>query len=174
MLKQRAKHWLNQIAGYWAEEHPDREFSRVRPLLLVSRLAFHMPAFQKRVLAPFGLSPSDYSILGALRRAGTPRTLEPGDLYSALGCTPGGLTKMVTRLEAQGLVERLEDPKDGRRAHIRLTPKGASVERKAGMEYSESADRLLSKLSAEELEQVSAALMLLLDHFEEEDERKIA
>lgn len=169
MLKQRANAWLAQIAESWDEQYPDRAFSRVEPLLCLSRLSFHMPAFQKRILEPFALSPSDYSILGALRRAGGARTLEPGDLYSAIGCTPGGLTKMVARLERQGLVKRLVDPKDGRRASIRLTIKGAAVERKAGTEYAESAGQLLSKLSDEEIEQVSSALRLLVSCFEDQE-----
>lgn len=167
MPTERSRDWLARIAEYWREEHPERDFSRVRPLLGLSRLSILMPSFQKRVLAPFGLSPTDYSILGALRRAGGPRTLEPGDLYTALGCTPGGLTKMIARLERQGLVQRLGDPADGRRARIRLTRKGAEVERKANTEYTHSADQLLSGLSDEELEKVSEALALLLDCFEE-------
>jgi DNA-binding MarR family transcriptional regulator len=167
--QQPAAEWLEQIAEYWREEHPDRAFSRVRALLSLGRLTFQMPAFQKRVLEPFQLSPSDYSILGALRRAGGTRTLVPGDLYSALHCTPGGLTKMIARLERQGLVQRLTDSKDGRRARIRLTPRGAEVERKAGAEYLDSADRLLSGLSSDELDQVNAALALLLECFERED-----
>ena len=60
---------FREIGKYWRSEYPDRKFERVRPLLLLSRLSFLMPAFQKDVLAPHGLSPSDYSILGALRRA---------------------------------------------------------------------------------------------------------
>ena len=169
MATQSARAWLDQIGEYWQEEHPERAFSRVRALLSLGRLSYQMPAFQKRTLEPFKLSPSDYSILSALRRAGGTRTLVPGDLYSALQCTPGGLTKMITRLEKQGLVQRLTDADDGRRAHIRLTPKGAEVERKAGAEYLDSADRLLSKLSPAELDQVNAALALLLECFERED-----
>ncbi len=169
MAAQRASDWLDQIAEYWQEEHPERAFSSVRALLSLGRLSFQMPTFQKRALEPFKLSPSDYSILSALRRAGGTRTLVPGDLYSALQCTPGGLTKMITRLERQGLVQRLTDASDGRRAHIRLTPKGAALEAKAGAEYLGSADRLLSKLSPDELDQVNEALALLLDCFERED-----
>ena len=168
MPTQSSSEWLAQIAEYWREEHPEQEFSRVRALLGLGRLSVQMPAFQKRALEPFDLSPSDYSILGALRRAGGTRTLVPGDLYSALGCTPGGLTKMIARLERQGLVKRSTDATDGRRARIRLTAKGAEVERKAGAEYRESADRLLAKLSTDEIDQVNAALALLLERFEED------
>ena len=169
MATQRASEWLGQIAEYWREEHPDRAFSSIRALLSLGRLSLQLPAYQKRALEPFKLAPIDYSILSALRRAGGTRTLVPGDLYSALQCTPGGLTKMIARLERQGLVKRLTDASDGRRAHIRLTPKGAALESKAGAEYLESADRLLSKLSPDELEQVNAALALLLECFEGED-----
>jgi DNA-binding MarR family transcriptional regulator len=161
---------LREVAEYWKKEYPDREFARVRPLLRLSRLAFLLPSFQKQVLKPHGLSPSDYSILGALRRAGSPRQLKPGDLYNALGCTPGGLTKMVDRLERQGLVQRLSDLEDRRRARIRLTPKGEAIERKAFADYNDSADRLMGQLSEEELDQIDSALELLVDAFEPSDE----
>lgn len=163
-----ATQWIDEIAHYWRREFPERDFARNRVLLLLSRLAFALPAFQKKALLAFGLTPSDYSILGALRRAGQPRQLNPGDLYTALGCTPGGLTKMVERLEKQGLVQRSSDPEDRRRAHIRLTARGAAVERKAFAEYNESADRLLGRLSPDELAQVDEALALLVRCFEED------
>ena len=162
--------WLEEIAESWRREFPERDFSRNRTLLLLSRLSFLMPAFQKESLRAFGLTPSDYSILGALRRAGGPRQLAPEDLYTALGCTPGGLTKMVERLERQGLVQRSNDPGDRRRSRIRLTPQGAAVERKAFTEYNASADQLLDRLSPDELAQVDDALELLVRCFEEESE----
>ena len=138
---------LREINEYWRSEYPDRNFERLRPLVLLSRLAQLMPAFQKEVLSPHGLSPSEYSILGALRRAGRPRQLQPEDLYNALSCTPGGLTKMIDRLEGRGLVQRSTDLADGRRARIRLTAKGASLERKAFADYSAGAERVLAGLS---------------------------
>ena len=130
--------WLSSIGEYWRSEYPERDFGRIRPLLRLSRLALLMPAYQKHLLKPHDLTPTDYSILGALRRAGRPRQLMPGDLYSTLGCTPGGLTKMVDRLEKRGLVERLTDREDGRRARIRLTSKGEVVGRKAFADYKDS------------------------------------
>lgn len=161
---------LSEVAEYWESEYPDRDFSRVRPLVRLSRLAFLFPALQKQILKPHGLSPSDYSILGALRRAGSPRQLTPGDLYNALGCTPGGLTKMVDRLEQQGLVQRLSDLEDRRCARIRLTPKGETTERKAFADYNDCANRLMARLSEEELDHIDSALELLLSTFEPPDD----
>jgi DNA-binding MarR family transcriptional regulator len=160
---------LGEIGKYWRSEYSDRRFQRVRPLLLLSRLSALMPTFQKDVLAPHELSPSEYSILGALRRAGRPRQLQPEDLYNALGCTPGGLTKMIDRLEGRGLVQRVNDLEDGRRARIRLTAKGASLERKAFAAYSESAEQVMSHLSEEEIRKVDFALSLLAAIFDAPD-----
>ena len=165
-----AMKWLRQISEYWQREYPDRDFTRVRPLVRLSRLALLMPAFQKQVLKTHDLTPTDYSILGALQRAGRPRQLEPGDLYSTLGCTPGGLTKMVDRLVKRGLVQRLTDREDARRARIRLTSKGESVGRRAFADYNDAAARLMSRLTEEELERIDDALALLLDCFEPESE----
>lgn len=162
--------WLKQIGEYWSTEYPDRDFGRVRPLVRLSRLALLLPAFQKHLLKRHGLTPTDYSILGALRRAGRPRQLEPGDLYNTLGCTPGGLTKMVDRLEKQGLVQRQADLEDGRRARIRLTPKGEGIERKAFADYNDGAARLMGHLSEAQVEQIDSALELLLDCFEPAEE----
>jgi DNA-binding MarR family transcriptional regulator len=163
--------WIRQIAEYWKAEHPDRDFARVRPLVRLSRLALLIPAFQKHVLRPHGLTPTDYSILGALRRSGQPRQLMPGDLYNTLGCTPGGLTKMVDRLEKLGLAERVTDRVDGRRAKIRLTSKGDVVGREAFEDYNDAAARLVERLSDEELAHIDSALELLLNCFEPEEER---
>ena len=162
--------WLGQISEYWRREHPDRDFARVRPLVRLSRLALLMPAFQRQVLKPHDLTPTDYSILGALQRAGRPRPLEPGDLYSTLGCTPGGLSKMIDRLVKRGLVQRLTDREDARRARIRLTSKGEAVGRRAFADYNDAAARLMSRLTEEQLARIDEGLALLLDCFEPEPE----
>ncbi|MBJ19386.1 MAG: MarR family transcriptional regulator [bacterium] len=164
--------WLSQIADDWKTEDPDRDFSRLRPLVRLSRLSLLMPHFQKSALGRHGITPSDYSILGALRRSGSPKQLMPGDLYNTLGCTPGGLTKMIDRLEKRGLVQRLTDLEDGRRARIRLTAKGEAIERKAFADYNESADDLMERLTQDQLDQIDSALELLLDCFEPSEESR--
>ena len=160
---------LREVGAYWKAEYPERDFERIRPLLRLSRLSFLIPAFQKNALGPHELSPSEYSILGALRRAGSPRQLQPEDLYNAVGCTPGGLTKMIDRLERRGLVQRMNDLEDGRRSRIRLTTKGAALERRAFTAYSDSAERVMAPLSDEEVERINAALELLSAIFEAPD-----
>jgi DNA-binding MarR family transcriptional regulator len=47
-----------------------------------------------------------------------------GRLASRVGVTSGGLTSLVDRLEAKGLVTRLSDPNDRRRSLASLTAQG--------------------------------------------------
>lgn len=161
--------WLERIAQSVRQEDPDRDLASLLPVVRLGRITLLMGEYQKRVLKPFGLTPSDYSILGALRRAGQPQQLVPGDLYNVVGCSPGGLTKMIDRLEKRGLVQRATDREDGRRAPIRLTRKGEALEREAFSAYLESADRLMAPLGNDELDQLDAALALALERFESAD-----
>lgn len=158
--------WLQHVLEPLRRDAPDRDVSALPPLVRLGRLSLLMGERQKNVLRPFALTPSEYSILGSLRRAGGARQLKPGDLYNVVGCSPGGLTKMIDRLEKRGLVRRATDAADGRCAPIRLTPKGSALESAALEAYLESADELMATFDAGERERIDAALDTLLDRFE--------
>ena len=158
--------WVQHIVESLSQGDPDRDLSSLPPLVRLGRLSLLMAERQKNVLKPFGLTPSEYSILGSLRRAGGIRLLKPGDLYNVVGCSPGGLTKMIDRLEKRGLVRRAADADDGRCAPLRLTAKGAALEKAALEAYVESADELMDALPKAELSRVDAALAILLERFE--------
>jgi DNA-binding MarR family transcriptional regulator len=73
------------------------------------------------LLADIGLYPGQESILKALAD-GDGRTM--GDLAQALSVRPPTVTKMVSRLSAEGLVERRGSNGDARLAHVYLTEEG--------------------------------------------------
>lgn len=158
--------WLQLVLEPLRRDAPERDVSALPPLVRLGRLSLLMGERQKEVLRPFDLTPSEYSILGSLRRAGGARQLKPGDLYNVVGCSPGGLTKMIDRLERRGLVRRATDAADGRCAPIRLTPKGSALESAALEAYLESADALMADFDAAERERIDLALEALLDRFE--------
>ncbi|MBK7950261.1 MAG: MarR family transcriptional regulator [Deltaproteobacteria bacterium] len=167
--------WVQHIVETLSQDDPARDLSALPPLVRLGRISLLMSERQKNVLKPFGLTPSEYSILGSLRRAGGARLLKPGDLYNVVGCSPGGLTKMIDRLEQRGLVRRAADAADGRCAPLRLTAKGTALEKAALEAYVESADELMDALPKSELARIDAALEVLLDCFEpEEDAPRIA
>ncbi|PVB62965.1 MarR family transcriptional regulator [Labrenzia sp. 011] len=63
-------------------------------------------------------------VLAALDRHGP---LSIGDLARALGQSQPGVTRMVNRMKADGLVVALPDEKDGRVSRISLTDAGARL-----------------------------------------------
>ena len=67
------------------------------------------------------LLPSEYGVLYALSRA--PEGLRIIDLCDDALLTQAGVSRLVSRLELRGLVERSGDPQDGRASRIRLRPR---------------------------------------------------
>ena len=64
----------------------------------------------------------EFDVLSALRRAGAPYQLSPGQLIRQTLVTSGTMTNRVDRLERRGLVGRSPDPPDRRGVIVRLTP----------------------------------------------------
>lgn len=83
------------------------------------------------VLADVGLTSAKYQAIDLLARAGEPLTLS--ELASQLKCVRSNITQLVDRLEADGLVKRVDDPSDRRAVRALLTPLGME-RRTAGTE----------------------------------------
>ncbi len=49
------------------------------------------------------------------------------DLARAADLNPGAMTRLLDKLEARGLIERVADPADRRALHIHLTPAGIAI-----------------------------------------------
>ena len=69
--------WIDELSQAWQREYPQLDASALPPLVRLARLAILIESFQVDVLEPFELTPGDYSVLAALRRAGTPYALNP-------------------------------------------------------------------------------------------------
>ena len=73
-------------------------------------------------LSRVGLSYAKYEILKHLQEANGPMTL--GALAEGQHCARSNITQLVDRLEAEGLVRRVDDPEDRRAVRAQLTPAG--------------------------------------------------
>ncbi|GAA3294407.1 MarR family winged helix-turn-helix transcriptional regulator [Streptomyces cinereospinus] len=78
-------------------------------------------------LAAQGLTPAELDVLAALRSVGAPYQQRPKELAARLLLTTGGLSNVLRRLDARGLVTRIPDPSDGRSHHVRLTSAGVAT-----------------------------------------------
>ena len=76
-----------------------------------------------------GLTMARYDVLAHLDMAGG--RLGLSELAASLLLSPSGLSKLLDRMEASGLVRRDPDPRDARAAFAAITPHGRSLARKA-------------------------------------------
>ena len=72
-----------------------------------------------------------YSVLLMLEQAEN-GALRPSELAEALPITPSGVTRLIDRLERDGVVERRACATDGRGTVVALTADGTEVFRRAG------------------------------------------
>jgi DNA-binding MarR family transcriptional regulator len=102
-----------------------------------------------------GLSPHEYGVLYALSKA--PDGLRITSLGDDALLTQGGISRLVARLEASGLVERVADPADGRASRIRLTAAGVAAQRRVGLRHGHHVAQIMTRtFSVEQLQQLQA------------------
>ena len=158
--------WMDKLTASWAKTYPDADVTGLVPMARLARVSLLLTAFQEEVLAGFEITPGDYSVLAALRRSGSPYQLSPSELHNVLECSSGGMTKMLKRLEAGGLVERSPDPNDGRGNRVSLTVLGRRFEKRVFSALLESTRDLLEPFATGQLDELDRSLLLLLDCFE--------
>jgi DNA-binding MarR family transcriptional regulator len=76
-----------------------------------------------------GLTMARYDVLAHLNMAGG--RLGLGELASQIALSPSGLSKLLDRMDASGLIRREADPGDARAAFAAITPEGRELVGKA-------------------------------------------
>lgn len=104
-----------------------------------------------------------YDVLHELAEAGE-GGLRPFQLIERTLFAQYNISRLLARLEADGLVEKLPVADDGRGQTIRITAKGRETRRRMWAVYGRSIAELVgAKLSADELKMMSALLGRLRD-----------
>jgi len=152
---------VDRLVAAWRRERPDLDVSPMEVLSRVSRLATHLDRARKQAFAEHGLEPSEFDVLSALRRAGEPYRLSPGQLVQETLVTSGTMTHRVDRLVSKDLVDRTPDPDDRRGVQVQLTPKGRTAVDGALDALLSSERELLAGLAAKDRSAVASALRIL-------------
>lgn len=118
------------------------------------------------LVARHGLTINDYGTLLLLSRADE-EGMRRIDLANTLQLTPSGITRLLDRLEEQGLVAKGECKEDARVSYAILTDAGREKLREAAPDHIEDLDRRLGAVLDEaEME----TLAELLGRFTEDDQ----
>ncbi|MBL4647075.1 MAG: MarR family transcriptional regulator [Rhizobiales bacterium] len=92
--------------------------------LTLTRTARMQRSYSAKLLSKLGLHPGQEAVLKALN-ANDGQTMS--QLAKELGVRPPTITKMISRLEAQGYVERRASKSDGRQAYAHLSASGIAL-----------------------------------------------
>lgn len=136
--------------------------SPARIVLPIFRLREVIWNSDKEVASQHGLTWADFKTLSALRHA--PRQgYRPSELYEELAITSGGLTKVLKKLEALGLLQLSRNQEDGRSHLIQPTAKGKRLAEKVISRFEKvNHEKFASALTADEQAELSSLLLKLL------------
>jgi DNA-binding MarR family transcriptional regulator len=118
---------VDRIVAAWRRERPDLDVGPLEVLSRVTRLARHLDRHRGAAFTAHALEAWEFDVLAALRRAGSPYELSPGQLTAETLVTSGTMTNRIDRLEGRELVRRRPDPADGRGVLVRLTDEGRAL-----------------------------------------------
>jgi DNA-binding MarR family transcriptional regulator len=105
-----------------------------------------------------GLSMPQFSIMMQLHYRGACGMSKISEGYDI---TPAAASQLVDKLVHNGLIQRVEDPNDRRAKLLSLTDKGRDLVLQGIEERYRWVDGLAGKLTIEERDQVSAALVIM-------------
>jgi DNA-binding MarR family transcriptional regulator len=98
-------------------------------MLLVRTHTNLWAAVEAHMLREYGLTMARYDVLAHLRMAGG--RLGLSELASAIALSPSGLSKLLDRMHASGLIRREPHPDDARAVFATLTPHGRQLVNRA-------------------------------------------
>jgi DNA-binding MarR family transcriptional regulator len=115
---------VDALVEAWGRERADLDLAPVEVFSRISRLARLLDRDRRQAFTDHAIEPWEFDVLAALRRAGRPYRLSPGQLLRETMVTSGTMTNRIDRLGTRGLVERSPDPHDRRGVLVGLTAAG--------------------------------------------------
>ena len=157
---------VDRLVDAWQRERPDADVAPLAVLSRVSRLAKHLDIARKQAFASHDLEVWEFDVLAALRRAGQPYRLSPGQLGAQTLVTSGTMTNRIDRLEHKGYVTRRPDPDDRRGVQVELTTSGRDCVDGALDDLLASERSLLEGLPINEQRELASLLRSLTTQFD--------
>ncbi|MFI5062583.1 MAG: MarR family winged helix-turn-helix transcriptional regulator [Streptosporangiales bacterium] len=114
---------------------------------LLHQVARDLATALERQLAPFDITAQQAALLLHAAR----QQSSPSQLMTVLGTDTAGMTKLLDRLEAKGLIERRPNPGDRRSVLITLTKDGHALAPRLGPVFGRVTGQLFTGFSPDEI-----------------------
>ncbi len=132
----------------------------------IDAVARNWAALQREVLTPFGINYAELTTLGILRTTLPALRRSPTELRGLVGQSSAGMTRILDKLEAEGLLRRESALDDGRRVDIVLSQRGKRLVEAAFRALLVPQKELLESLDSRRMDAAIGALDSLLAAFE--------
>lgn len=156
---------VDRLVAAWKIQRPDLDFSPLEVLSRITRIARHLDIARRNAFAD--LDTWSFDVLAALRRAGAPYQLSPGQLMQETMVTSGTMTNRLDRLEELSLITRQPDPEDGRGSLVTLTKSGMRAVDTAMEELLKRESEILQNMTKTEQTRLAASLSEIEAPFDE-------
>jgi DNA-binding MarR family transcriptional regulator len=153
---------VDELVLAWRRERDDLDLAPVEVFSRISRLARLLDLARREAFTAHDIEPWEFDVLAALRRAGRPYELSPGQLLRETMVTSGTMTNRIDRLTERGLVDRSPDPSDRRGVLVGLTVAGKRAVDGAFETLLDRERDLLAELSDTERRDLAALLKRLM------------
>lgn len=157
---------VDRLVAAWKSQRPDLDFSPLEVLSRITRIARHLDIARRNAFAD--LDTWSFDVLAALRRAGAPYQLSPGQLMQETMVTSGTMTNRLDRLEELSLITRQPDPEDGRGSLVTLTKSGMRAVDMAMEELLKRESEILRNMTKAEQAKLAASLSEIEAPFDEQ------
>lgn len=157
---------VDRLVAAWKSQRPDLDFSPLEVLSRITRIARHLDIARRNAFAD--LDTWSFDVLAALRRAGAPYQLSPGQLMQETMVTSGTMTNRLDRLEELSLITRQPDPEDGRGSLVTLTKSGMRAVDTAMEELLKRESEILKNMTKAEQAKLAASLSEIEAPFDEQ------
>ncbi|MDE1513852.1 MarR family transcriptional regulator [Vibrio sp. dsl-7] len=151
----------------WADQKPEWNTLPMaiidRTLRITKRIELAMAKFYQQI----GLTPGEFEVLLALRRAGAPYCLTPAMLQSLTLLSSGAMTHRLDQLEHKGWLIRTMSQADRRSIDVTLSEQGVYRIDALLVEYLAWQTRILNGFSELEQDALSNQLQQWLSHYEQ-------
>lgn len=104
-------------------ENPETPRESVATITRFLKVAVILNSQRELLFSEFGLTSGRFQLLMLLKRE-TNLALSPSELAKRTGVTRGTMTQFIDAIEKDGLVKRIDDPKDKRGMLVELTSLG--------------------------------------------------
>ncbi|TWF95923.1 MarR family winged helix-turn-helix transcriptional regulator [Saccharopolyspora dendranthemae] len=153
---------VDRIQAAWQRERPDMPVESIGVITRIWRIAKLLEDQRRRSDARAGVDAATRDLLSTLRRSGPPYRLAAGEIARQSLVSAGAISQRVTRAEQRGLVVRARGGHDGRTVQVELTDAGHALVQDHVEDLLRHEETLLSSLSAQQREQLTGLLRVLL------------